>query len=475
MSPQEIKKEIDSPLFRLIGSVADEMEIEAFLIGGYVRDLLLNRPTKDIDIMVIGSGVNFAQAVSQRLKGQKTVQIFHNFGTAMVHYAGMDLEFVGARKESYRADSRKPLVENGTLEDDQNRRDFTINAMAVRLNQKDFGTLIDPFNGMDDLSKGIIRTPLEPGITFSDDPLRMMRAIRFATQLDFTIEDECFRAIRDHAERINIVSAERITEELNKIILAPYPSQGFYQLSECGLLKLIFPQLEALRGVDVVEEMGHKDNFHHTLLVLDNISKSTENLWLRWAALLHDIAKPQTKKFIEGTGWTFHGHELRGSKMAISIFRSLKLPMNEKLKYVQKIISMHLRPASLTEEGVTDSAVRRLLFDAGEDIDDLMLLARADITSKNPNKVRAYLKNFEILAEKIREVEEKDRLRNWQPPISGELIMETFGIPPSYEVGLIKTAIREAILEGIIPNDFDAAYQFMLEEAKKMGLEKKSA
>lgn len=474
MNQEEIKHELEAPLFRLIAATADEMGVEAFLIGGYVRDLLLDRPTNDIDIMVVGSGVQFAEAVAHKLPGKKQVQVFHNFGTAMIHHEGLDLEFVGARRESYRADSRKPLVEDGSLTDDQNRRDFTINAMAVRLNGKGYGRLEDPFGGLEDLQNRIIRTPLEPGITFSDDPLRMMRGIRFATQLDFAIEEGCYRAIRDNAERIRIVSAERITDELNKIILSPYPSQGFRQLSETGILKIIFPQLEALRGVDIVESLGHKDNFEHTLQVLDNISRRSENLWLRWAALLHDIAKPQTKRFIKGTGWTFHGHEFRGSKMATSIFRTLKLPMNEKLKYVQKLISLHLRPANLTEEGVTDSAVRRLLFDAGDDIDDLMLLAEADITSKNMTKVKNFMKNFELLRQTLVEVEEKDRLRNWQPPVSGEIIMETFGIPPSYEVGVIKNAIREAILDGRIPNEYDAAYQFMLEEGTKMGLKKKS-
>jgi len=473
MDSTEIEKEINKPLFRQIAATADEMGLEAFIIGGYVRDLVMNRPSNDVDIMVLGSGVDFAEAVAHRLKGRKNIQIFRNFGTAMFHHEGLDLEFVGARKESYRVDSRKPLVEDGSLSDDQNRRDFTINAMAIRLNGTGFGTLIDPFHGLDDLKKRIIRTPLEPEITFSDDPLRMMRAIRFATQLDFTITDECFAAICKNADRITIVSAERITDELNKILLSPYPSQGFHQLSESGLLKLIFPQLELLRGVEVVEAMGHKDNFQHTLEVLDNISKKSENLWLRWAALLHDIAKPQTKKFAEGIGWTFHGHELRGSRMATNIFRALKLPMNEKLKYVQKLIALHLRPARLTEEGVTDSAVRRLLFDAGDDIDDLMLLAEADITSKNPVKVRAYMKNFELLREKLKEVDKNDRLRNWQPPISGEVIMETFGISPSYEVGVLKTAIREAILEGTITNDYESAFKFMLEEAEKMGLKKK--
>lgn len=473
MDSKECKEEISKPLFRLIAKVADEMGVEAFLIGGYVRDLILNRPSNDVDIMVLGSGADFAEAVAAELPGKKNVQVFRNFGTAMIHHDGLEIEFVGARKESYRSDSRKPIVEDGSLEDDQNRRDFTINAMAISLNGANFGKLLDPFNGIHDLEERIIRTPLDPEVTFSDDPLRMMRAIRFATQLDFSITDTCFEAIKKHADRIEIISSERITDELNKIILSPYPSQGFWLLSDSGLLKRIFPQLEALRGVDIVESMGHKDNFHHTLMVLDNISKKSENIWLRWAALLHDIAKPQTKKFIEGTGWTFHGHELRGSKMTMQIFRDLKLPMNEKMKYVQKLVGMHLRPARLTDDGVTDSAVRRLLFDVGDEVEDLMLLAEADITSKNPAKVKLYLQNFELLREKLKEVEEKDRIRNWQPPISGELIMETFGLEPSLQVGIIKTAIREAILEGMIPNEFDAAWVFMLNEAGKMGLKKK--
>ncbi len=474
MISTEIKEEIEKPLFRLIAKVADEMGIHAFLIGGFVRDLILHRPSADVDIMVLGSGVDFAEAVAAKLPGKKNVQVFRNFGTAMIHHNGLEIEFVGARKESYRSESRKPIVENGTLEDDQNRRDFTINAMAISLNGISYGSLIDPFGGVADLNDRIIRTPLEPGITFSDDPLRMMRAIRFATQLDFEITPQCFASIKKNKDRISIVSAERITDELNKIVLSPYPSQGFHLLSESGLLKIIFPQLEALRGVDIVESMGHKDNFHHTLMVLDNISRKTENLWLRWAALLHDIGKPSTKKFIDGIGWTFYGHELRGSKMTTQIFRDLKLPMNEKLKYVQKLVGLHLRPARLTEDGVTDSAVRRLLFDAGDEIDDLMMLAEADITSKNPAKVKMYLTNFELLREKLKEVEENDRIRNWQPPISGELIMETFDLQPSLQVGIIKTAIREAILEGTIPNDYKAAWEFMLEEAKKMGLTKKN-
>jgi poly(A) polymerase len=464
---------INIPVLKLISGIAEESGVQAYVIGGYVRDLILKRPSKDIDIVVHGSGIELAEKVAAKLGKNKKVQYFKTFGTAMIQSDDLIIEFVGARKESYSSDSRKPAVEDGTLEDDQNRRDFTINALAISLNPSDLGCLIDPFHGMDDLKNKIIRTPLEPGITFSDDPLRMMRAIRFATQLDFTIEENCLQAIRDFAPRIGIVSMERVTDELNKILSSLKPSVGLRLLSESGLLKLIFPEFEALRGVDVVENLGHKDNFDHTLQVVDRISLKSDNLWLRWAALLHDTAKPVTKKFIEGTGWTFHGHEIRGGRMALSIFRQLRLPMNEKLKYVRKLISLHLRPASLTEEGVTDSAVRRLLYDAGEAIDDLMMLAEADITSKNHKKVKLYLQNFELLREKILEVEKKDKLRNWQPPVSGEVIMETFGIIPCREVGIIKTAIREAILEGVIPNNYEEAFEFMIKEGKKLGLQKK--
>jgi poly(A) polymerase len=465
-----LKKFLSNPVFSLLSDVAETMGIEAFVIGGFVRDCLMGRPIrKDIDIMVIGDGISFALKVADAIGSGGPVKVFKNFGTAMLHHKEFDLEFVGARKESYRNNSRKPVVEDGTLEDDQNRRDFTINAMAFNLGKKQFGKLVDPFNGRSDLAARLIRTPLDPGVTFSDDPLRMMRAVRFATQLDFTIVPECFDAIIRDAERIRIVSMERITDELNLIILCDKPSLGFRLLADSGLLKIIFPEFMELQGVETVEGMGHKDNFAHSLLVLDNVSKKSDNLWLRWAAILHDIAKPATRKFVQGTGWTFHAHEFLGSKMVKSIFRRMKLPLNEKMKYVEKMVLLHLRPIALTEE-VTDSAVRRLLFEAGEDIDDLMMLCEADITSKNPVKVKRYLENFETVRSKLKEIEEKDRIRNWQPPISGEVIMAAFGIPPSKEVGIIKAAITEAILEGVIPNDPEAAFRLMVQEGEKLGL-----
>ncbi len=450
------------------------MQVQAFVIGGFVRDLLLNRDNKqDIDIVVLGSGIDFAHKVAEKLDGEIPVKFFRNFGTAMLNFHGWKIEFVGARKESYRTNSRKPIVEDGSIEDDQNRRDFTINAMAIDLTHEKYGQLIDPFNGIRDLEDRIIRTPLDPDITFSDDPLRMMRAIRFAAQLGFTIEPSCFDSISRNAERISIVSMERVSDEFNLIIQAKVPSRGLLMLEETGLLKIIFPEFCELKGSEMIEGKGHKDNFYHTLAVLDNVAAVSDDLWLRWAAILHDIAKPLTKKFIQGTGWTFHTHEFRGAKMVPHIFRKLKLPLNEKMHYVAKMVLLHLRPIVLAEDVVTDSAVRRLLFEAGDDIDDLMLLCNADITSKNPNKVKRFIANFEVVREKLKEIEEKDQLRNWQPPISGEVIMQTFGIPPSKSVGIIKDAITEAILEGEIPNNYDAAYQLMLREGEKLGLSEK--
>lgn len=461
---------LNNKIFEVISTVADMMNQDTFVIGGYVRDLYLKRTSKDIDIVTIGSGIELAKNVAARLSPNIRVNVFKNFGTAQLNYKGFDIEFVGARKESYRNDSRKPLVEDGTLEDDQNRRDFTINALALGLNRNNYGELLDPFNGINDLKQKIIKTPLDPDITFSDDPLRMMRAVRFSAQLGFEIEAKTLQALADNRERIKIVSAERINDELNKIILSPKPSAGFKILDETGLLKLIFPELMLLKGVDVVEGTGHKDNFYHTLEVLDRISWHTGNLWLRWAAILHDIAKPATKKYVEGQGWTFHSHNFIGAKMVPRIFSRLKLPLNEKMKYVQKLVMLHMRPIVLSEDEVSDSAVRRLLFEAGDDIDDLMTLCEADITSKNPAKVQRYMKNFTIVRQKLKEIEEKDAIRNFQPPVSGEIIMETFGITPGKEVGIIKDAIKEAILEGEIHNDYDQAYGYMLRKAAELGL-----
>jgi poly(A) polymerase len=469
----EIFKEIHvQPIFRTIGKVADQSGQPAFVIGGYVRDILLQRPTTDIDIMTVGSGIELAEKVAVALGIRSKVSVFKNFGTAMLRYNDLEVEFVGARKESYQRDSRKPIVENGTLEDDQQRRDFTINAMAVSLNSVNYGELIDPFEGIKDLDKGIIRTPLEPDITFSDDPLRMMRAIRFATQLRFSIEDNTLISISRNKERIGIVSPERIIEEINKIIMSPKPSVGFKLLEETGLLKLVFPELERMKGVDSVKGIGHKDNFYHTLKVLDQLSPVSDNLWLRWAALLHDIAKPATKKFVEGIGWTFYAHNFVGAKMIPGIFRKLKLPMNEKMKYIQKMVELHMRPIALVEEEVTDSAIRRLLFDAGDDIDDLMTLCEADITSKNADKVKRHLENFHLVRQKLKEIDEKDAIRNFQPPVTGEEIMAKFGIPPGREVGIIKNAIKEAILEGEIGNNYEEAFQLMLIKAAELGLTK---
>jgi putative nucleotidyltransferase with HDIG domain len=456
----------------LIGQCARELDAPAYLVGGYVRDRLLARPTKDMDVVCVGDGIRLAELVASKLWPIPRVVVYKRFGTAMLRHKDMEIEFVGARKESYRYDSRKPIVEEGTLEDDQFRRDFTINALAVSLNDEDFGEMLDPFNGLRHLEEKLIKTPLEPGKTFSDDPLRMMRAIRFSTQLGFLIDPETLEGIRANRSRIQIVSKERITVELEKILSAEEPSIGFKLLFDTGLLHYILPELVALHGVDYEDGKGHKDNFYHTLEVVDNLCRKSKNIWLRWAALLHDIAKPQTKRYEKGHGWTFHGHEVVGANMVPKIFSRLRLPLDHKMKYVQKLVLLHLRPISLTKENITDSAVRRLLFEAGEDIDDLMLLCSADITSKNPNKRKRYLENYELVKQRLVEVEEKDHLRNWQPPVSGELIMETFGIEPSKEVGLIKNAIREAILEGEIPNEFEPAFQFMLERGKELGLER---
>lgn len=457
-------------ILKKIAKASEELSMHCYLIGGFVRDKFLGRPTKDADIVCLGDGIALAHKVAASFHPQPTVAYFKNFGTAQIKTPDLEIEFVGARKESYAAHSRKPAVETGTLEDDLNRRDFTINTLAISLNKNDFGELIDSFNGVRHLKEKIIKTPLEPAQTFSDDPLRMLRAIRFATQLNFTIEENTFAAVKENAVRIKIVSQERITDELNKIMLAEKPSAGWYLLRDSNLLEIIFPQLLELQGAEYIDGIGHKDNFSHTLQVLDNMAAQTNDVWLRWAALLHDIAKPATKRFTKEDGWTFHGHEALGAKWIPKIFAKLKLPMNEKMRMVQKLVALHLRPINLTKENITDSAIRRLLFDAGDDIDALMLLCKCDITSKNKFKVKRYLNNFEIVQQRLIGVEDKDKIRNWQPPVTGEIIMETFGLSPSRQVGVIKDAIREAILDGDIANEYEAAYNFMIAKAAELDL-----
>lgn len=465
------KEALQHPIFEIITQAAANLKVEAYVIGGFVRDFLLERDSKkDIDIVAVGSGIELALAVSNLLPNHPKVQVFKNYGTAMLRYDDIDIEFVGARKESYHFDSRNPVVEDGTLADDQNRRDFTINALALSLSEATFGQLIDPFNGVSDLANKVIRTPLDPDITYSDDPLRMMRAIRFATQLDFIIDQASIESITKNAHRLEIISGERIVDELNKILLAPKPSKGFLLLYKTGLLHLILPELIALNQVEEIEGHTHKNNFYHTLEVVDNIAENTDDLWLRWAALLHDIGKAPTKRFSKRQGWTFHGHEFLGGKMVKTIFTRLHMPLNQKMKFVQKMVMMSSRPIVLSQKEVTDSAVRRLVFDAGENVEDLMILCEADITTKNPNKFKKYHNNFQLVRKKIVEVEERDHIRNFQPPITGEEIMTLFNLQPCREIGTLKEAIKEAILEGVIPNEYDAAYDFMLAKAEKMGL-----
>lgn len=474
LTQEDLKRCFADKIFHQISETADELGLECYVVGGYVRDLFLQRPSKDIDVVVVGSGIRMAEALGKKLGKGAHISIFRNFGTAQVKYHQTEVEFVGARKESYQHDSRKPIVEDGTLEDDQNRRDFTINALAVCLNKERYGELVDPFNGLEDLRQGNIRTPLDPDITFSDDPLRMMRCIRFATQLNFYIEEETLASLRRNKDRIEIISRERIADELNKILLSPVPSKGFVELDRSELLPLIFPELAALQGVDVMNGRAHKDNFYHTLEVVDNIAKHTDNLWLRWAALLHDIGKPRTKRWEPRIGWTFHNHNFIGEKMIPDIFRKMKLPMNEKMKYVQKLVTLHMRPIIIADDVVTDSAVRRLLFEAGDDIDDLMTLCEADITSKNQVRKQRFLDNFKLVRQKLKDLEEKDRIRNFQPPVTGEEIMDVFNLKPCREIGILKSAIKDAILDGEIPNEHEAAYAFMMQKAEEMGLAAKT-
>lgn len=490
LNDEDIKRALSHPIFKAISETADGMGLECYVIGGYVRDMFLGRPSKDIDVVVVGSGIKMAQALGKRYGKKAHVAVFKNYGTAQVKVnfydkakgcnSPVEVEFVGARRESYSRDSRKPIVEDGTLEDDQNRRDFTINALALCLNESRFGELVDPFNGIADLEDGIIATPLDPDITFSDDPLRMMRCIRFASQLNFYIEEETFDALSRNAERIKIISAERVADELHKIILSKTPSKGFVDLERCGLLKLIFPEMFALQGVEVRNGRGHKDNFYHTLEVLDNVAKATADwddethgerkLWLRWAAILHDIGKPKSKRWDPAQGWTFQNHNYIGEKMIPDIFRKMKLPMNEKMKYVQKLVGLHMRPIAIADDVVTDSAVRRLLFEAGDDIDDLMLLCEADITSKNEHKKQRFLDNYRLVRQKLIDLEEKDRIRNFQPPVAGEEIMAMFGLSPCATVGKLKSMVKDAILDGVIPNEYEEAKAYLVKEAASMGL-----
>ena len=471
LTPTDIIQLLDrEPLFRELAQTADQLQLECYVVGGYVRDLFLERPTNDIDIVVVGSGIAMAEALTKRLGRAAHLSVFKNFGTAQVKYHHQEIEFVGARRESYSHDSRKPIVEDGTLEDDQMRRDFTINALAVCLNTARYGELVDPFDGLWDLEDGLLRTPTDPDITFSDDPLRMMRCVRFATQLNFHIDDETFAALERNAERLSIISGERIIEELNKIMRAPLPSIGFVELQRSGLLPIILPELSALDNVETRNGKSHKNNFYHTLEVLDNVARRTDNVWLRWAALLHDIGKAKTKRWEPAVGWTFHNHNFVGEKMTPAIFRRLKLPLDERMKYVKKMVGLHMRPIVIADDIVTDSAVRRLLFDAGDDIDDLMLLCEADVTSKNAQRKRNFLNNFKLVREKLVAIEEKDRIRNFQPPVTGDEIMRRFSLPPCREVGLLKAALKDAILDGKVPNSYEEALAFVLQEAEKMGL-----